>query len=349
MSSIKNPILTRPLIPIAGCGVLLVLLSLLGGVSQAADPLEKGLSLYLDLKLPEALQAFETVAADEAVPTHDRARANQYAALVLVARGTEPYLQAKKKISKMFELDPAIGIDVESVPTRFLHLCYGVSKEMDLLAVHASAEREAVLAVFDFDINAIDEAEKMQALGPGLAQMLVTDLAGVENLKVVERQKIQFVLEELKHHGSGKVDPETAARAGKLIGAGTLMFGSVLSQKDQMAIDIRLVRTETGEIIKAGRIEGKTKKFFELQRDLAELVVEELLPKDAQETALPSDFGSPQTKSLEAALAYSEGIRLMDEGQIEAAYERFSLAVNLSPDFAAPKRRMDGLKPFLEL
>jgi TolB-like protein len=315
--------------------------------ASGTDPLDKGLSLYLDVKLPEALTAFRAVAADEGVSVRDRARAHQYAALTLAAMGGEDLKEAQEEVRAMFRADPTVPIDVDVVPTSFLRLCYAVSKEMDLLAVQSTSERDAVLAVFDFDVNAMEQPEKMQALGPGLSQMLVTDLTGVPDLRVVERQKLQFVLDEIEHQQSGKVDPETAARAGKLIGAGVLMFGSILSGGEKMSIDVRLVRTETGEIIRAGRIEGETKKFYELQKDLAEMVVKELLPKEGK-VSLPPGFGSPQTKSFEAALAYSEGIRLMDEGNLKEAYARFTAATALSPDFAAAKRRLEGLKPFLE-
>ncbi|MBM3286207.1 MAG: hypothetical protein FJY88_02490 [Candidatus Eisenbacteria bacterium] len=334
----------------AGAGLALVLT--LGGalspVSAAADPLEKGLRHYLDLDLPEALLAFQAYAADPALSAEDRARAHLYAAMVHVAKGAEPYEEARREIREMYKLCPDIAIDADSVPTSFLRVCYEISKEMDLLAVEAAEKREAVLAVFDFDVNAMDQPERIAPLGPGLAQMLITDLKTVRDLRVVERQKLQFVLDELEHQAGSKVDPETAARAGKLLGAGSLMFASLTTMKKEMILDIRIVRTETGEVMKAGRVTGKLDKFYEVERQAAKMAINELLAKTAMSTETRHEFGSPQTKSLEAALAYSEGVRLMDEGRLTDAFRKFELAVATSPDFVAAKRRMDGLKPFLE-
>ncbi len=336
-----TPVLPALAIACLGCAMW-------AGPASGEDLLEKGLRQFLDLKLPEALATFEAVASDERESDADRARASQYAARVMFVKSAPPHGEVRAAIRRMYEFDPAISVDVESAPTPFLRLCYEVSREMDILAVEAAARRETVLAIFDFDNASFDDKERWDAMGVGFAQMLVTDLLGVKDLQIVERQKLQFVLSELDLHHGDRVDPQTAAEAGKLLGAGTLMFGSFSAVGRDMRIDVRLVRTETGEVIKAGKITGRTDRFFELQGNLARLVVDEIIPGSRRTEELPPDFGSAQTKSLEAALAYSEGIRLMDEGMLSDAYERFAAAVDLSPDFQAARRRMQGLRPFLE-
>lgn len=318
------------------------------GTASGEDPMEEGLRQFLDLNLPEALATFQAVASDEKASDADRARASQYAARVMFVKSTPPHEEVKAAIRRMYEFDPAIRVDVESAPTPFLRLCYETSREMDILAVETAARRETVLAIFDFDNASFDDKEKWDAMGVGFSQMLVTDLLGVKDLQIVERQKLQYVLNELDLHHGDRVDPQTAAEAGRLLGAGTLMFGSFSAVGRDMRIDVRLVRTETGEVIKAGKITGRTNRFFELQEKLAKLVVDEILPRSERTEELPPGFGSAQTKSLEAALAYSEGIRLMDDGMLSDAYDKFAAAVDLSPDFQAAIRRMQGLRPFLE-
>ncbi|HKL87898.1 MAG TPA: CsgG/HfaB family protein, partial [Salinibacter sp.] len=71
-------------------------------------------------------------------------------------------------------------------------------------------------------------SEKYQPLGRGLAEMFTTDLANVGRLKVVERVRLQAILDELKLSRSKYIDQSTAPRVGRLLGAGRIVGGSYL-------------------------------------------------------------------------------------------------------------------------
>lgn len=64
-------------------------------------------------------------------------------------------------------------------------------------------------------------------LGEGMAEMLTTALVETSKFKVMERQQIHDVLGEQDLGASGRVDPATAAKIGKIIGARYLMYGTV--------------------------------------------------------------------------------------------------------------------------
>ena len=64
-------------------------------------------------------------------------------------------------------------------------------------------------------------------LGDGMAEMLATALVETGKFKVLERQQIHDVLGEQDLGASGRVDPATAAKIGKILGARYLVYGTV--------------------------------------------------------------------------------------------------------------------------
>ncbi|MCI0490473.1 MAG: hypothetical protein L0229_28090 [Blastocatellia bacterium] len=114
----------------------------------------------------------------------------------------------------------------------------------------------------------------------GLTEMLTTELVKTERFVVVERASIEQVTEEQDFGASGRVNPETAASKGRIIGAQTLITGDITEfsynrsslggtfkplkilktkserVKAMVAIDIRLIDAVTGEVIYSGRSKG---------------------------------------------------------------------------------------------
>lgn len=65
------------------------------------------------------------------------------------------------------------------------------------------------------------------ALAKGLAAMVISDLAKVPGLKVLERQKVQKISDEIRLSASGLVDANTAVRVGRLMRAERVVVGSM--------------------------------------------------------------------------------------------------------------------------
>lgn len=67
--------------------------------------------------------------------------------------------------------------------------------------------------------------EKYQAIGKGLTAMVIADLTKVPGLKVLEREKIQRMLDEISLSESGLVQQDTTVRSGRLLRAEKLVIG----------------------------------------------------------------------------------------------------------------------------
>src|SRR5437899_12989126 len=61
--------------------------------------------------------------------------------------------------------------------------------------------------------------EDFDALERGIAGMMISELSQNPAARVVERQEVQHLIDEQNLGAKGRVDPQTAAKAGKLVDA----------------------------------------------------------------------------------------------------------------------------------
>ncbi len=129
------------------------------------------------------------------------------------------------------------------------------------------------IAIIDFENNSIDDAEKLNNFGRALAKIMISDFVVLSKLQVVERERLQFLLDELeltdkKVGGKQIMDPASAPRVGKFLGAQSFIFGSFIKLGKTFRIDARIVKTETGEVFKTASVEGKPQDILKLASEL---------------------------------------------------------------------------------
>ena len=131
-----------------------------------------------------------------------------------------------------------------------------------------------LIAAFPFEDLA--PAEGTKGLGDEIAATLTDGLARSGKVRVVERKRLQLLLEEIKMSAHGLMDERTAIQAGRLLGANALVLGSFLKFGETVRINLRVVKTETGEVISTERAAGKFATLFDLAEKLAAGIVPRL-------------------------------------------------------------------------
>jgi len=113
-------------------------------------------------------------------------------------------------------------------------------------------------------------------LGRAAADELTTQLVQTGKFTVVERTQLDALLAEQNLGASGRVTASTAAKVGKLLGVQLVMTGSITQfsiervsagfrgiggsySKAESKLDVRLINTETGEILAVAEGEGNKK------------------------------------------------------------------------------------------
>jgi TolB-like protein len=201
-----------------------------------------------------------------------------------------------------------------------------------------AAARPTVMVLY-FDNNAAGPA--YEGLAKGLADMMMTDLAAVPSVQVVEREKLDALLAELKLQRSKYFDGKTAQRLGKGIGAEYAVTGAFLSIEPAVRIDVRLIKVESGAVVKAASVTGRKDDFFKLQVELASKLTDGLsevvAASDAQQ--IVASARKNRVGSLDSVIDYGRGIDARDRGDLTAASKHLQKVVRNEPTFALGKSR----------
>jgi len=137
-----------------------------------------------------------------------------------------------------------------------------------------SIDRLMRIAILNFDNTG--QVSQYGDIGAPLRDMLITDLQEVKNLKMVDRQSLEKILNEQELNNSENFDSSTATKIGKLLGAEIILTGTYFEFFGNLRIDAKFINVETGEIIFSVGSEGSLTKFFDLKKDLANKIVENL-------------------------------------------------------------------------
>lgn len=149
-------------------------------------------------------------------------------------------------------------------------------------AVSAMAAKP-VIAVNEFK-NETSAGWWSGGIGRDLGNMLAAELASTGEFKVVEREKLDALLDEQDLAESGRIKPATGAKIGELTGAQYIIVATVTAydektqgtggrlaykgialggKKDDayIAVDLRVVDTTTGEVEHARTVEARSGGF----------------------------------------------------------------------------------------
>lgn len=267
-----------------------------------------------------------------------------------------------------------IGSGAGSVRARGLVAAAGIALATAFGAGVASAgpaaeAPHAAPAATTIGVLYFDYAGKNAELAPlskGLAQMLISDLAAVDTIRVVERERLQAVLDEQKLGHGGKIDSHTAARIGKLLGARYLVLGTYFDALGAFRADARLVDVETGQIVKSIGANGKAEDFISLEQTLAEglgKAAAQLPPPTgagrkerggghsagehgvAKPSAPPAHKPPKPPRGLKAstAVTYGKALAAADVGDRKQATTLFKSVLADQPDFELAQRDLDKL------
>ena len=123
-----------------------------------------------------------------------------------------------------------------------------------------------IIAIKDFEVI----MGRNEEVAKYVQEDVTTALVNSGQFNVVERAKLQSVLDEFKLAQTGLIDPTGAKQIGKLLGADLILTGTLAATGDEWNVNLRLLNTETGLITaalsKKGRLhELKAEAFREMK------------------------------------------------------------------------------------
>ena len=163
----------------------------------------------------------------------------------------------------------------------------------------------------------------------GISYLLSGLMSHSKNITVIEREMLDTILKEQAVSSQIGYDDKNLAQLGKLVGAEMIITGTYLIDHEEISINTKLFKTETGEIVQADYIRGPMSEI----RGLCETVVVKMLskleyPLTEKEKRLISDKGQQMVKIMEAI---SNGELLLADGKIDEARKFYKKALDIEP------------------
>ena len=169
----------------------------------------------------------------------------------------------------------------------------------------------------------------------GLTAMVITDLAKVPELRVVERVKMQALMDEMRIGATGLIDPATASKAGQLLLARNIAWGEMgVSQKDDLQIVSIVTETLNHQELGKTTIGRPRQEFFKLEKEIVFKILDMLgLKKEDLDPSVLKSLQRIHTTNMRAFMSFGRGLHLLDQMQFAQASQAFNNAVKLDPQF----------------
>jgi TolB-like protein len=216
-----------------------------------------------------------------------------------------------------------------------------------LAGASAFAQSKPTVAVLYFNNSVLGAKanEDYAPLSKGMADLMIQELSVNPGIRVVERDRIQAVLEEQKLSTDGKTDAATSVKVGKLLGAKHMVAGTfVIDLKGTtMNITLKVFNTETSEIEYSTTVTGKPDNLFVLINHAAAAI-----NKNVKLPDIPKQVSDAAEKKAEkipyaAIMLYSRGLNAKDAGKSKEAVDLFSQAVKQFPQYDAAQKELDKM------
>jgi TolB-like protein len=321
--------------------LFLLLVSAVSAQTDSKDKLDQAEQYYKSAQFDNAIEILNSLAADNSADIEVRKEALRFLGRAYSAKGL--YDKAKEAIAQLLKLEPPMVVfNPDYEPPVFMKLYYESRKEFaGSYAVERPDPGMKTMAIIDFKNRSVDHKTQYDPMEQGFADLMINRLNNSTNLKVIERERIKWILDEIKLQNEN--DMEGAVRLGKQLGVQTVMLGSFIIMGDQIWLGARLVKVESSEILLTDEVKGDLDEFFDLVDQLGKKIADNI------NVTLKSDTAAAvsDAPSLDAIMAYSVGLSYLEKEDYKNAYEKFEEALKLDPNYEKAKLKAQSIAPLL--
>ncbi len=195
----------------------------------------------------------------------------------------------------------------------------GTAPGIPVARIAPSTDAEITLCILDF--NRLGDDAGLDWLQQGLADMMIGAMNRISPYQVIERRHLSEILSEHGLSASGLVDVDTAVRQARLAKAELLLQGSFARQKNQLTIQVRIIRIANQQILATAVWADSHTNVLAAPRALTEQLLSSLgKPVDPArikgiEKAVP--------RTIDVAKAYYTGMGAFDDGHYPQALAHY--------------------------
>lgn len=337
-----------------GCGLVLSMTLVVAVMSAPSDgqnvisaELTKALNMYVETQFDAGIKHANSLFS-RGVSASDSIAIYEYLSVCTYAKGQDHRDIAYSYLDSMNSIGPCLNhLPQDFWPRELTDKWYGLMQAKGVISCPDESDKGlSTIAFLPFDNYSVEKHQKrLGRLSSALAEFFAYDFSAFSSLKVVERNKMDYLLKEQNLVKDGRVDKATAIKLGKIIGAKLMVFGLISQFDDKNArMGVKVVNVETSEIIATVDTEGKP-DFNRMQKELVEKLAKKLDLELNKETK--NILKSSGTQSMDALDMYAQGLEYMDIYDYKMAYEYFKKAYEADNSFAQAKTKMETYWPLV--
>jgi len=199
-------------------------------------------------------------------------------------------------------------------------------------AKHGAPGPQVSLAILPFRNASGDES--LNWLGPGLAEMLTTDVGQSSALRTVSADRLQRILSDLHISADAELDQSTLNRVADFTSADRVVSGKYIKFGSQIRIDAALQDLKRQRSIPLRAEAPNEQELMRAVNQLAQLIQQNLDLSSASVKQLNTAAFTPSSKSLEALRDYNTGLQRARQGNYNDAAKSFEACIKEDETFA---------------
>jgi curli biogenesis system outer membrane secretion channel CsgG len=214
------------------------------------------------------------------------------------------------------------------------------------VAAAQAPDARPTVAVMYFDNGAMGKQhEDFDPLTKGISDMLINELAQDQQIRVVERDQLQHLMDE-QNIDPKRVDQSTAVRLGKLLGAHHMIFGGFIAdQSGRMILNSRAVNVETSQVEYVARVQGNTNNVLTMITQLADTMINGMKLPAMDAKVSEARVETSKKVPFETVMLYSRGLAEEDKGNKDKAVEYYKASLAKFPSYEPSQKRLATLAP----
>jgi tetratricopeptide (TPR) repeat protein/tRNA A-37 threonylcarbamoyl transferase component Bud32 len=171
-------------------------------------------------------------------------------------------------------------------------------------------------------------------LGPGLAEMLTTDVGKSSTLRIVSADRLHQILNDLHISPDTELDQGTLGRIADFTNADRLVSGQYVKFGNQIRIDATLQTLKQQHTVSLKAEAPDEKEVLRAVDQLAQMIQQNLALSSASVKELKGAAFTPSSNSVQALRDYNEGLQLTRQANYVEAVKSFEAATKEDQNFA---------------
>jgi len=187
----------------------------------------------------------------------------------------------------------------------------------------ASAKRTVFAAPFENETG----QEQYDPAAAGMGDLVAVLLAERENVRVVERQRLEALTDEQARSLKGLTGEAHAIKAGKLFKADTVIMGRLFLLEGKMTVSAKAIDIATERVAASDQMSGRPEDIVEVALQLAGKLAKQM------EWPLPKIDMAQIDKSPVAGLHFAKALSHYYAGNMDEAVMQFMRTIDLDPNY----------------